>query len=281
MKRTFLFLIILSCGLLINSPVWAITVLTSIKPVAGITLAVMDGVGKPEVLLHDQASEHEYHLKPSDRQKIADADLVIWVSPELESFLITPLQQLKPSQKCLTLLPFSTTLLPLVGDPTSSDPHAWLLPSNAAAWAVAIANALSEKDPANRARYQKNARVFATKAQQLELEKSLTTRYIAYHDGLQYFDWFAGSKTIASLHVHDHEGGAEAHHLAEIHELLAKKQSICIGTEPYIDDPLVHTLARKYGAHPVLLDPLGVQIRLDKHYYQHLIEYHRNILKGC
>lgn len=287
MKRTFLFLASLS--FLWTSVASALTVLVSIKPIAGITLAVMEGVGKPEILLPENASDHHYHLKPADRQKIAEADLIFWVGPELESFLEKPLQQLKPHQKLVTLLPLSTTLLPLREDEheeehdehTELDPHAWLLPSNAAAWAAAIANALSIQDPKNRALYQKNARAFATSAQKLELEPKISARYIAYHDGLQYFDWFTGSKTITSLHIHDHEGGTESNHLAEIHALLANKEVSCIGTEPYMEDPLIKTLRKKYKARDILLDPLGIKTPLDLKYYPHLIEYHREVLRGC
>jgi zinc transport system substrate-binding protein len=62
-------------------------VVASIAPLAGIAAAVMDGVGTPELLVGGNASPHTYQLKPSDAQRLAQADVVFWVGPEFETFL--------------------------------------------------------------------------------------------------------------------------------------------------------------------------------------------------
>ena len=70
-------------------------VVTTIKPLHSLVAQVMDGVGEP-VLLIKQGSPHGYQSKPSDVQAIAKADLVIYVSPTLETF-VPPL--IKKGQK--------------------------------------------------------------------------------------------------------------------------------------------------------------------------------------
>ncbi|KJY69073.1 zinc ABC transporter substrate-binding protein ZnuA [Vibrio nigripulchritudo] len=65
----------------------AANVLSSIKPIQLITNEITEGVSTSEVLLSTNTSPHDYALKPSDVKKIRKADLVVWVGPELETFL--------------------------------------------------------------------------------------------------------------------------------------------------------------------------------------------------
>lgn len=61
-------------------------VVASIRPLAFIAAGIADGVTGTQVLLPDGASPHDYALKPSDLKKIKQADLFVWVGPELEMF---------------------------------------------------------------------------------------------------------------------------------------------------------------------------------------------------
>lgn len=62
-------------------------VVASLKPVGFIASAIADGVTETEVLLPDGASEHDYSLRPSDVKRLQNADLVVWVGPEMEAFM--------------------------------------------------------------------------------------------------------------------------------------------------------------------------------------------------
>ena len=69
-------------------------VVATIKPVQSLAAQVMDGIAEPELLIR-QGSPHGYQMKPSDAKAINQADLVIYVSHELETF-IPPLLQKSP-----------------------------------------------------------------------------------------------------------------------------------------------------------------------------------------
>ena len=64
-----------------------INVVTSIKPVNSLVAAVMNGVSDPTLLVDGAASPHTYALKPSQARQLQDADLVFWMSHDLEAFL--------------------------------------------------------------------------------------------------------------------------------------------------------------------------------------------------
>lgn len=69
-------------------------VVTSIKPLGFIASAIAEGVTPVTVVLPDGASEHDYALRPSDVRRIKNADLLVWVGPEMESFVTRSASQL-------------------------------------------------------------------------------------------------------------------------------------------------------------------------------------------
>ncbi|OSQ36166.1 zinc transporter [Thalassospira mesophila] len=78
-------------------------VVASIKPIHSIAAAIMEGVGEPDLLVKGAASPHTYSLRPSEASALQNADLVIYVSPELEAFLSKPLASLSGNAKILEL----------------------------------------------------------------------------------------------------------------------------------------------------------------------------------
>lgn len=67
----------------------------SIKPVHSLLAGVMEGAGNPpRLLVSGAASPHTYSLRPSDARALSEADLVVWVGRDLESFLVRPIETL-------------------------------------------------------------------------------------------------------------------------------------------------------------------------------------------
>ena len=64
-----------------------VKVVTSIKPIHSLVSAVMSGVGAPSLLVEGSGSPHTYSLKPSQARQLQEADLVFWMSHDLEAFL--------------------------------------------------------------------------------------------------------------------------------------------------------------------------------------------------
>ena len=50
------------------------------------------------------ASPHGYQLRPSEAAAIQDADVVVWVGPDLETFMERPLGNLGTGTRVVTLL---------------------------------------------------------------------------------------------------------------------------------------------------------------------------------
>ena len=71
-----------------------ISVVTSIKPLHSLTSYIMEGVGEPELIIDGVASPHNFQIKPSHAKMLQNADLVIWIGEDLESFLPTALKSI-------------------------------------------------------------------------------------------------------------------------------------------------------------------------------------------
>ena len=101
-KTAFLATTILSASLSLAQA--DVKVVASIKPVHSLVLAVMEGVGEPNLLVKGAGSPHTYALKPSQAQQLQDADLVFWMSHDLEAFLENSIESIATNAKSVPLM---------------------------------------------------------------------------------------------------------------------------------------------------------------------------------
>ena len=50
-----------------------------IAPVHSLVSKVMNGLGKPHLIIPAEASPHEYQLRPSDAEAIQESKLIFWI----------------------------------------------------------------------------------------------------------------------------------------------------------------------------------------------------------
>src|SRR5437868_10193214 len=180
-------------------------VLVTIKPIHSLVASIMEGVAKPTWLLPDGASPHTFHLKPSHLRQIQQADIVIWIGPSLELFMVKPLQGIPAEKrmnlsdiKSLEVLSFRQGRVWQNDEKDhhhdhTLDPHFWLSTDNAILIGKTVANFLSEVDQAHALIYQSNAKKLEERIHLLRknLDALLThdhsIPFLVYHDAYQYF----------------------------------------------------------------------------------------------
>jgi zinc transport system substrate-binding protein len=79
-------------------------VAVDIAPVHALAAQVMAGVGTPDLVLPPGVSPHGYAMRPSEARVLQQADLVIWVGPELTPWLAAPLDSVGSGAARLALL---------------------------------------------------------------------------------------------------------------------------------------------------------------------------------
>jgi len=79
-------------------------VVTSIKPIHSLTSYLMDGIGKPELIVDGYGSPHGFSMKPSHAKMLQNADLIFWVGEDLENFLEKPLKSIAKKAEKIELI---------------------------------------------------------------------------------------------------------------------------------------------------------------------------------
>lgn len=251
----------------------------SIPPLHALVAGVMDGHGKPQLLLRGGASPHAVNLKPSQRRLLADADALFWFGPALESFLARPAAQVAHSEALLASPALRQLLLPARRGGSwlehhdhghdvirSVDPHVWLDPQVARALTGVIATRLAELDPANAARYHANAE---RQRRQLDaLQQELSARlapvrlrpYIVFHDAYQYFERRFGLSPVGAVSV-DPARRAGARRVHELRAVIRASGARCVFAEPQFPAALLATLTGDgLDVKTATLDPLGATL---------------------
>ena len=195
-KKLQLILTILSIVSFITPVNADVKVVTSIKPLHSLASYLMDGVGKPDLIVDGYASPHGFSMKPSHAKMLQNANLIFWVGEDLESFLKKPLSSIaKKAEKIelieikgLNVLKFRERNIfdehnhddhakkeddhddhdhddhgkkeehdDHEGHAHSEfDPHVWLDTMNAKVMLNEMADHLIENDPKNEAKYKSN-----------------------------------------------------------------------------------------------------------------------------
>ncbi len=251
------------------------SVAVTIKPLHSLVASVMQGAGSPDLILKGAGSPHAYSLKPSDAVVLYTADVVFWIGPELETFLIRTIESLPTRTRTVALaaasgitrleardgLDWSDPHHP-VGHHHTIDPHIWLDPKNAEAMATAIADHLAKADPANAQLYASNRDHLIARIQRLtaDLARRLSSlsakRFIVYHDAYAYFEKRFGLTAAAAMTIN--EGRAPgARHIARLRRLVKEQSVRCVFVEPQFEPRLARVITEATPARIAELDPLG------------------------
>ena len=206
-----------------------VKVVASIKPIHSLASYVMDGVGKPDVIVDGYNSPHGFSMKPSHAKMIENADLIIWVGEDLETFLEKPLDTIAKKAKIVEVmdtkgiqkLKFREKNIFEEHDDHGHkkdkhddheghhhgehDPHVWLDPVNAKAIVKEIASQLVQIDSKNSSTYKANSKKAIAEIDQLikDIKKDINkkSRFVVFHDAYQYFENRFGITVLGGLTV--------------------------------------------------------------------------------
>jgi len=293
-----------------------IKVVTSIKPIHSLASYLMDGVGKPDLIVDGYNSPHAFAMKPSHAKMLQNADLIFWVGEDMESFLEKPLNSIaKKAEKIelmeikgLNKLEFRERNIFEEHEDHGHDehkehghkedkhddhqghahgehdPHIWLDPMNAKVILSEMAEHLIENDQKNEAKYKENLKKAhkdldkLTKKVKSELNKNFKS--IVFHDAYQYFEKRFDINILGAFTVNpDVMPGAEQ--LAEIREVIEHDKVSCIFSEPQFNPDIIKAVAKDTNVATGVIDPLGATLDPGKDLYFDLIGNMSKSFKGC
>lgn len=318
-------------------------VVTDMPAVHSIAAQVMGDLGAPVLLLDRGADAHNFQMRPSQARALSDADLLVWIGPELTPWLARAVAGVGISGDSLELLEAEGTFRRSFGaaaqahdhdahghtdaaddhdhdaaddhdheddhasetaaahgdhddgddhdhahdgataatdadddhdhdadhaghDHDGTDPHAWLDPANARAWAGLIADRLAALDPDNAAIYAANAAATQAAISTLEAEVAATldglgsVPLVLFHDAYGYFADHFGLSVAGTIALGD-AAAPGAGRLAEIRDMLIESGAVCVFPEVQHDPALVSVVVEGTGARiGRALDPSGTSL---------------------
>ena len=244
-------------------------VVVSLPPLHSLTAAVMEGVGRPELLIEGGASPHRTALRPSAARKLAKATRVFWTGPELEFFVARALTNLGSDAMAVALLhaPGMTRLKPREthdshGKAAATDPHFWLDPENAVRITEVVAETLIAADPANARAYQRNREAAIRRLRALDEELGAALRplagrpFLVFHDSYAYLARRYGLGPMGAIAI-DPERKPGARRLVLLRKRIHEQKIRCLFREPQFASPIVERLGEGAELRIETLDPLG------------------------
>ncbi|NBT41402.1 MAG: zinc ABC transporter substrate-binding protein ZnuA [Alphaproteobacteria bacterium] len=296
-------------------------VVASIKPVHSLVTAVMEGVGKPELLVEGAGSPHTYSLKPSQANKLQKADIVFWMSHDLEAFLENSIESIAKNAKAVSLMDAHDLIKLNFREGGAfdahghddhkdhdehghddhkdhghkdhddhghhgTDPHVWLDPVNAKAMIHEIEAALIEADPANASAYEANAKAMMSKLDNLVAEIDAELQPVKGRGYVVFHDayqYFENRFGVSAVGsiTVSPEVLPGAERVAELREKVRDLDATCVFSEPQFQPKLVKTITENTNAGTGVLDPLGASIDDGAELYFTLIRNMAASLKKC
>jgi zinc transport system substrate-binding protein len=308
--QTYLLSSVFSVFFLISSVNAEVKVVTSIKPIHSLVSYIMDGVGKPDVIVDGYNSPHGFSLKPSHAKMLDNANLIIWVGEDLESFLEKPLKTIAKKAKIIELMDLKEIKKLEFREKNifeghedhkehddhkekeghedhahgQHDPHVWLDPNNAKVFIKEITKQLIKLDSANSSIYKSNSKKALAEIDKLikdiksNLKKDL--RFVVFHDAYQYFENRFGIQVLGALTVNtDVMPGAEQ--LSRIREVIEHEKVNCLFSEPQFNPAIIKSIAKDTNVKTGILDPLGSELDKGKNLYFNLLKNMSSSFKGC
>ena len=307
-KNTLLCAGLSAAFLFAHAPLANAAVVASMKPLGFIASAIADGVTDTQVLLPDGASEHDYSLRPSDVKRLQNADLVVWIGPEMEAFMDKSTQSIAEQKKVTIAQLDGVKPLLMKGADDDDDEHGhehangeksdgghhhgiynmhlWLSPEIARLSAVAIHDKLLELMPQSRAKLDANLKDFEAKLaatdQQVsnELAPLKGKGYFVFHDAYGYYEKHYGLTSLGHFTVNPEiQPGAQRLH--EIRTQLVEQKATCVFAEPQFRPAVIEAVARGTSVRMGTLDPLGIGIKLGKDSYPQFLSQLGHQYSSC
>ncbi len=255
------------------------TIVVTIKPVYSLVAHLTDGISTPTLLSSNMQSPHHHNIRPSERRLIDHADMIIWLGPQMETYLGKIIQQQKNIVNVSLMQANNLSLLNRRSmhshndkdkkalTPTTVDQHIWLSSTNAKAISHYINEKLIAADAKNTERYKQNLKNLLHKIEQTDSEirqilKNNRQPFIVAHDAFQYFEKEYNLNYVAALNSGD-DTNTSLKHLSKIKSLIEEKKIKCIAYQQP-KPALINTLTKNTEIKTAALDPLGINITENK-----------------
>ncbi len=275
------------------------TVMASVKPLTLITSELLANVAQVDTLLPDGASPHDFALRPSDRKRLNNTELLIWVGPEIEPYLAKVIEASKVEH--MTMLDEHADH----GEEEHHDDHKghdheeehhddhkdhaheeehhdahdeheghdhaglhpWLDIEAVEHFAEELSAELQHHFPNQASQIKENEAAFIVSLKEFESRAKAQLEPVQRNEFLVFHDAYDGFVTHFELNQAGYftvspELKPGAKHLSELREKLEHSGVSCVFKEPQFKPALIDSITRGFDVHVGDLDPLAADVAL-------------------
>ncbi|MDX1352196.1 MAG: zinc ABC transporter substrate-binding protein [Thiomicrorhabdus sp.] len=273
---------------------YAVTVTTSIPPLAGMIAPLLAEDDQLEVILKPGASPHGFQLKPSDLTTLQKSDLVLWVGTPVDNWLQKPIDNFKV--KALSMqaladveqLPIRqgglwerkshkhlhtdheeahnhehSTVMPKM------DGHLWMSLPNAQSLIKAASKQLQQLKPEQAALIEQKTQAWLLKIAQTDLQIQQQLQpvkqvpYMVLHDAFQYFEHRYDLNGVGSIQLNP-AVSPSLKRVAELRQKIKHGEVRCVFKEPQFPAKRVSVVTNGLDVQVGSLDPIGLVSKADQ-----------------
>ncbi|MDT0004224.1 metal ABC transporter substrate-binding protein [Listeria cossartiae subsp. cayugensis] len=247
-------------------------VVTTFYPMYDFTKNVAGDNASIEMLIDAGTEPHDYEPSAKDIAKIEEADVFVYNSEDMETWVPSVLKSL--DSKKLTVIDASKGIELVEGTEEEHDhdheeeghhhehdPHVWLSPVLAQQEVANIQNGLAKADKTNADTYKKNAENYIDKLKALDnkfktaFEGAKQRDFVTQHAAFQYLanEYDLHQVAIAGLSPDQEPSPAR---LAELQKYVKANNITTIYFEEVASPKVAETLAKETGANLEVLSPI-------------------------
>ncbi|MDO5640919.1 MAG: zinc ABC transporter substrate-binding protein [Paracoccus sp. (in: a-proteobacteria)] len=273
-------------------------IVTDMPVTASLVQQVTGDLAEVHILLDGGADPHDFQLRPSQARALQNADLLVWMGPELTVWLQTAAEALGEDRQMALLHQPGTVLRSYPDtdhasghgdhdhahddhghghDHAGIDPHAWLDPDNGRLWLDQIARRLTELDPENTARYgaQATRRGAGLAALDMTLAAELAPAqahpFVSFHDAYGYFTDHYGLPPAITVTIGDASAPSAAR-LQSVRAAISASGARCVFPEVGHSSRMIDTVAGGLAlAKGAEISPTGADIPPGEDLYEQLL----------
>jgi zinc transport system substrate-binding protein len=238
---------------------------TTFYPMYEFTKNITKDKAQVDLLIPSNVEPHDWDPSPKDIEKIQQSDLLIYNSPEMETWA----PELQKSINNVKFVKASEGISLMQGAKeeekgdkgSHQDPHVWLDPVLAQKEVENITKAIVAKDPAHKAYYEKNSQEYIQQLKQLDhlyrttLEKAPKKEFITQHAAFSYLAKEYGLKQVPISGLTPEQEPSPAR-LSYLKKFAQKHHVKIIYFEEVASPKVAQTLANEVGAKTEVLSPL-------------------------
>lgn len=262
-------------------------VVATIKPVHALLAGLMKDIGEPQLLLQGEQSPFDYQPDERARRLLQEADLVVWVGPELEKTLQPLIAGLPQRTRVIELLSQDDLkILPSRTDPTQRNPFFWMDDRNAIILLDLLTDALIAIDPERSHVYTRNRLRLLKPLKRIDREyeygyRGLQTGTVAeYYDSLYYFEQAYALPVVGHVATTPWDPIETAKVLA-LRSRMREYKTGCLLLDRGMPAEGLELLTTDMALTQDTLDPLGLQLPAGEGLYVKLMRHNTDVIKGC